>query len=96
MKKKQIMILLILGIIIGGFFYIINISTFEPHMTGGNGNPALLFMIPTVPLYVYFSILLYTTFSYFFSKNRKNKIVIYTLFSLFAFVCAMIGEYCYV
>lgn len=95
-KKKDRIILFVVALITGSLFYLINITTTKPYMTGGNGNFGLLFIIFTVPLYVYMSFFLYKSFNSFFGKYPKNKIAIYILISLLLLVVLIIGEYHYV
>ncbi len=96
MERKRIFILGVVALLSGGVFYIINITTSKPYMTGGNGNPGLLFMVPTIPLYIYMSVLLYNIFFSFFTSSNKSTVAIYTSLSLLLLISLIIGEYYYV
>lgn len=94
--ERDTISLLVITLITAGLFYLLNTTTAEPHMTGGNGNLGLMFMIPTIPLYMYLAYLLYKSSKRFFNNQTRRTVSTLVLFSLVALILIMFFEYTYV
>lgn len=57
-SKGRLIIISILFLLSVGGFFLTNLFTIDPDVVSGNGNPALLIIIPLVPVFIIFNLLL--------------------------------------
>ncbi|WP_066304987.1 hypothetical protein [Bacillus sp. FJAT-29814] len=53
-RKKRYVLLLVIFVLSAAGFFLIHESTIKPYQMSGNGNFGILFMMPTVPIYLIF------------------------------------------
>jgi hypothetical protein len=94
-QKKQTVLLLVFFVLSAGGFIMIHEVTIKPYQYSGNGNFGILFMMPTVPIYLIFLFLFgrfMTHVSVKISLILSVIVIILLLFSEMAFIKNLVAE----